>query len=165
MVSVVQLSWTWSHWYLAQRAENHRKWQQTKGKIAPACVLWGVGGFFGGQSTDPPKKSVATGQFLSSLRASQISLDVWHIWCNLIVFIVYIQATKSLKCAAVAQWRSAGTYYDLYCYSEYYRPPPPPGHQTGRRTRRWLASLGAVFGLDGLEWCSPLEFRDDGGNS
>lgn len=22
---------------------------------------------------------------------------------------------------------TAGTYYDVYCYSEYYRPPPPPG--------------------------------------
>lgn len=106
MVSVVQLSWTWSHWYLAQRAENHRKWQQTKGKIAPACVLWGVGGFFGGQSTDPPKKSVATGQFLSSLRASQISLDIWVyiyiIWCNLPFYSIH----PSNK---VAQMRGCGT--------------------------------------------------------
>ena len=55
---------------------------------------------------------------------------------------------------------SAGTYYDLYCYSEYYRPPPPPGailpprqgmtNQEILETRYGIRTMGPQF--DELGW-------------
>lgn len=55
---------------------------------------------------------------------------------------------------------SAGTYYDLYCYSEFYRPPPPPGsilpprqgmtNQEILETRYGIHTMGPQF--DDLGW-------------
>ena len=156
MVSVVQLSWTWSHWYLAQRARKSSKMATNQGENCQRPALFGVFcGFFGWLANRSSEKVSSSWARFAPHRYLEIygyNMDIYryiYIWCNLPFYSIH-PSTKSLKCAAVAQWRSAGTYYDLYCYSEYYRPPPPPGHQTGS---------------DGLEWCSPLEFRDDGGNS
>lgn len=153
---------------LGTKSRKSSKMATNQGENCPGLRSLGCGRVFRGAINRSSEKVSSNRTVLElASRLADISryMGIYILYDVIFRFIVYIQATKSLKCAAVAQWRSAGTYYDLYCYSEYYRPPPPPGHQTGRRTRRWLASLGAVFGSDGLEWCSPLEFRDDGGNS
>ena len=57
----------------------------------------------------------------------------------------------------------AGTFYDIYCYSEYYRPPAPPGsiqpprqgmtNQEILETRYMIHSKGPQF--DELGWAPP----------